>query len=351
MLTFNFNLKVGKIFKGFYISFKNIVFSLAKNNLRINIPNNYSELEKINNIFLNTIDYKLPEVIYGLPLYFPDCKSRYKIGFTMFEAQGIPKKWVNLCNLMDELWLPSDFNVNEFKAGGVTTNIAKIPLGVNPTIFNKDVPFGRYSSKFTFLSVFQWSERKNPMPFISYFLKAFDSKDDVILVLKTIGYKKKFNVYKEMKKAGFLNKLGSKIIVDSREILDDLMGSVYRAADCFVFPTSGEGWGMPILEALACGLPVIATDWGGAKEFFNENNGYPIRVKKLVKPPFRFSKLYTNSLWAEPDFEHMVYLMEYIYENIDSVKDKSIRNSQEILDKWNWENTALKIIERLKSFK
>ena len=39
---------------------------------------------------------------------------------------------------------------------------------------------------------------------------------------------------------------------------------LYKAADAFVLPSRGEGWGRPHVEAMAMGLPVIATNWSGS---------------------------------------------------------------------------------------
>jgi uncharacterized membrane protein YgcG len=41
----------------------------------------------------------------------------------------------------------------------------------------------------------------------------------------------------------------------------------YRGCDAFVLPSHGEGWGLPTHEAMAMGLPVVTTDWGGSTEF------------------------------------------------------------------------------------
>ena len=47
----------------------------------------------------------------------------------------------------------------------------------------------------------------------------------------------------------------------------DEMVSVYNAADCFIYPSSYEGFGMPVLEAMACGAPVITLDNTAFPEF------------------------------------------------------------------------------------
>src|SRR5579872_4162762 len=56
--------------------------------------------------------------------------------------------------------------------------------------------------------------------------------------------------------------------------------AMYRAADCFVFPYRGEGFGMPMLEAMACGLPVIATAGGAADDFLDDDTAYRIPAKR-----------------------------------------------------------------------
>merc|ERR1712061_937271 len=50
--------------------------------------------------------------------------------------------------------------------------------------------------------------------------------------------------------------------------------SLYHAADAFVLPSHGEGWGLPTMEAMASGLPTIATGWGGQTEYMHSGNSF-----------------------------------------------------------------------------
>jgi glycosyltransferase involved in cell wall biosynthesis len=50
----------------------------------------------------------------------------------------------------------------------------------------------------------------------------------------------------------------------------------YRAADAYVSPARGEGWGRPFMEAMACGKPVIGANWSGNAAFMTPDNSYLI---------------------------------------------------------------------------
>ena len=46
--------------------------------------------------------------------------------------------------------------------------------------------------------------------------------------------------------------------------------------DAFVLPTRGEGWGRPVMEAMAMGLPVIVTNFSGTTAFISSSTAYPL---------------------------------------------------------------------------
>ena len=60
------------------------------------------------------------------------------------------------------------------------------------------------------------------------------------------------------------------------------MRSLIESCDCFVLPTRGEGWGLPIVEAMAMEKAVIATNHSGPSAFLTRDNSYPLRSVRVV---------------------------------------------------------------------
>jgi len=286
-----------------------------------------------------------PEVVYGQGDVFYKNTGSYKIGFTMLEVDGLPKEWVHQCNQMDEVWVPSRFNLETFRNSGVHVPMHIIPLGIDPNYFHPGIRGARFSKKFTFLSVFEWGERKNPARLIETFCRAFAPTEDVVLVCKIINNDPSVDVPAEIRKL-HLGHHPQLVILHNEHLPAYLMGSLYASADCFVLPTSGEGWGMPILEAMACGLPVIATDWSAQQEFLSPEISYPIQVKRLIPAEAR-CVYYQGFQWAEPDLEHTAALMRHVYEHQAEAEERGLQAAREIQSNWTWSHTVGKIKARL----
>ncbi len=278
-------------------------------------------------------------------LFFTDHPG-YRIGYTMLEVDGLPREWVAACNAMDEIWTPGHWGATVFADAGVTRPIVVMPLGYDPARFRPDGPARRIAGRFTFLSIFEWGERKAPEVLLRAYAAAFTRRDDVLLVLRVNNFDAEVDVARQIAALRLPGDAPPIVVLYNRQIGDDSLGSLYRSADCFVLPTRGEGWGLPILEAMACGLPVIATDWSGQTEFFHSGVGYPLRVRRLVaahaKCPY-----YLGWRWADPDEEHLIALMRYVYEHPDEARQVGARAAQEAAARWTWAHAAERIHARL----
>ncbi len=95
------------------------------------------------------------------------------------------------------------------------------------------------------------------------------------------------------------------------ELSDDEMAALYRACDVLVHPYRGEGFGMPVLEAMACGLPAIVTAGGPTDEFCPDAACWRIPSTRRSFPEPRVGDLETVGLpWQlEPDVEALAELL------------------------------------------
>src|SRR5262249_16774522 len=148
-----------------------------------------------------------------------------------------------------------------FLDSGVRSPIHVIPLGVDPDHFNPKISRHPLTGVYTFLSIFEWGERKMPELLLKAFNDEFRSREPVILLCKALNVDPGVDVQAQIAALGLKSDGGRIHFSENCLIPTYQLGSLYCSADCFVLATRGEGWGMPVIEAMACGLPVIATDW------------------------------------------------------------------------------------------
>jgi glycosyltransferase involved in cell wall biosynthesis len=105
---------------------------------------------------------------------------------------------------------------------------------------------------------------------------------------------------------------------------------------------------MPLMEAMACGLPTIATDWGAHTEFLHEGIGYPLRVRRTV-PAVAKCPYYAGYSWADPDPEHLRHLLRQVYEDREEARRRGAAAAAEMAQRWTWGHVARRIVDRLQA--
>jgi glycosyltransferase involved in cell wall biosynthesis len=250
-------------------------------------------------------------------------QARHLAGRTMFETDGLPPGWAQNCNRVHEVWVPSRFNMETFRRAGVEpSKVYLLPEGVDTSHFRPGVeplPLpGRPG--FTFLSVFDWQFRKGWDVLLRAYLTEFQPHEDVRLVLKVYQYNlPDRDVERDVaefaaRALGRPLEQGPPVVVLRGYIGEEAMPRLYAAADAFVLPTRGEGFGRPLAEAMACGLPTIATNWGGHLDFMRPDNAYLIQCQAPVPvSPQNDIWVFQGQRWAEPDVAHLRSLLRHVY--------------------------------------
>lgn len=272
----------------------------------------------------------------------------YHVARTMFETDGLPTSWVPRLNDMDEIWVPSAFNVATFRAAGVTAPMHVVPGGVHADQFVGAQPLPIEGLNTTvFLSVFEWSFRKGWDVLLRAWAKAFSPHDDVTLLLRCYPMSRpgvridQHDIERQINT--FLTQLGTSrrrvapIHVLHDHVADADMPRLYATADAYVSPTRGEGWGRPMLEAMAAGLPTIATRWSGNLEFMTDDNSLLIDVEKLEKVDQREElEFYRGQRWARPSVTHLTKLFQHVAADPSAARALGRHAQDEVARRWTW---------------
>jgi glycosyltransferase involved in cell wall biosynthesis len=265
----------------------------------------------------------------------------------MLEVDGFPPDWVRQANRMDEVWVPSAFNRDAFLRCGLRRPVHVLPLGVNPDYFHPGgVAHRNPAGEFVFLSLFEWGERKEPWLLLKSFSETFSAAEPVRLLCKIVNRDPAVKLREEIRNLRLRADGGRISYLLNVEFEHYELGALYRSADCFVAVSRGEGWNMPLMEAMACGLPAIATDWGVHREYLHEGVGYPLHVRGTI-PAVAKCPYYDGYSWADPDPEHLRHLLRLVYEQRDEARQRGERAVDEIAARWTWRDAARRIVERL----
>ncbi|HWC61474.1 MAG TPA: glycosyltransferase, partial [Verrucomicrobiae bacterium] len=187
-----------------------------------------------------------------------------------WEFGSLPEQWVKDLASVDEAWVPSEYVRNVYVDSGVPANkVFVVPNGVDTTKFHPQVAPMKLTTdkKFKFLFVGGTILRKGPDVLLKAYLEAFTAADDVCLVIKDFGGKTVYagQTFEEKIRAAQTTPNAPEILYLNNELAPEELPGLYRACDCLVLPYRGEGYGLPVVEAMACGLPVMVTA-GGATD-------------------------------------------------------------------------------------
>ena len=313
--------------------------------------------DEISRLINRPLYYQI-QIIHLTPENFPlySNKDIYTIGLTTWETDRLPPQWVELCNSMNEIWVPSTWNKKVFLSSGVTCPITVIPHGVSlPDITNACyLNFEVGDSTYLFYSIFQWLERKAPQRLLLAYLSEFKPEEDVCLALKTYRLntssqeqaiiKQEISFLKEsmrLKKYPALRFLGGLLS-------DEFMMGLHERGDCMVFPTRAEGFSLTAAAAMSHGNPVITTNYSGHLDFMNKTNSYLIDYQETPVCNMLFPLYTGDMIWAEPDVVHLRKLMRFCFENQEKAIKVGKRAQKDIAENLNWKKVTSMIVNRLK---
>jgi glycosyltransferase involved in cell wall biosynthesis len=277
----------------------------------------------------------------------------------MFETDRVPAPWVELLLHREQIWVPCEHNAEAFRRGGIPASKIRV-LGetIDFDLFHPDAqPFdlGVEEGRFTFLSNFDFGERKGWRQLIAGWAKAFTADDPVCLVLKTGSYTHGEEYAADRIRAFVREHLGAgaekrmaPIEILSARLPADQLPSLYAAADAYVLASRGEGWGRPYMEAMAMGLPTIGSRWSGNLDFMNDANSW--LVDGELVPVAEDAELFPTSItrghnWFEPDTDALAEALRDVARDPDGSAAKAAGGRDELIGKFGTDAIVDRIVE------
>jgi glycosyltransferase involved in cell wall biosynthesis len=253
----------------------------------------------------------------------------YRIAYWNWELETVPDEWVEVAQLADEIWSPTEFVAKAMRARmsrPVYHMLPGVDVGRVEKIMRSSL--GIPEEHFVFLFMFDLHSqvhRKNPEAVFRAFNEAFREDDRATLLVKTTGG----DIY-----SAELARLREAFRGRNVVLLDKLMTrsqayGVIAMSDCFVSLHRSEGFGLGLAEAMLMAKPVIATGYSGNLDFMNRNNSLLVDYELVEIMEDR--PIYTRgNVWAEPSIPQAAAYMREVYENPEPARSRARRGQEEI---------------------
>jgi glycosyltransferase involved in cell wall biosynthesis len=237
-----------------------------------------------------------PELIIAPPPqlehYRPGPNS---VVFTVWESDRLDPAWVDHLNRARLVLVPSAWGAECLRNSGVTVPVAQVPEGHDPFIFfdNDDFPtrpvFG------TAAALRSGGIRKNVHQVIDLFQRAFLDEDVLLRVKLTPD-------------CAPLRVDDPRVEITQTVLPPLALANWYRSLSAFVNTSRAEGFGLHLVEVMACARPVIGSRYSAIGEYFDEAVGYPVGHEIVTATGYEYS-----GHWAAPNEDEMISQMRRVY--------------------------------------
>jgi GT2 family glycosyltransferase/glycosyltransferase involved in cell wall biosynthesis/Tfp pilus assembly protein PilF len=270
-----------------------------------------------------------------------------------WEFGALPAEWLARLTDVDEVWAPSEYVRRVYVDSGVNAAKVKVvPNGIDPQRFHPEAPPLPLATKkaIKFLFVGGTIHRKGPDVLLKAYLESFRAGDDVCLVIKDFGGQSIYagQTLEGAIRAAQADPTAPEILYLTEELPPEALPGLYTACDCLVHPYRGEGFGLPVLEAMACGLPVIVTGGGATDDFAGDEYAYRLPAqRRWLDDEVDGLKLAQRGWLLEPDPAALAKRMRGVFERRDEAKAKGRAASGYVRREWTWERAAQIAARRL----
>lgn len=230
-------------------------------------------------------------------------KDRYNIAVWYWELPTLRPEWQASMKYFHEFWAPTPFIARTLRQS-TAKPVHLLPPYLAYLAALEPVPAAPGADTH-FVYCFDANsilERKNPGVLLDAFERAFPKSDtQARLTFKVTYPNRKIDDVDRLYRAA---EQDSRIRIIDRMMSDADLHALIGSASAYVSPHRSEGLGLTVIEAMAAGVPVVSTPFGGVADFVTADAAYPIE-SRLVELEGDFLPYPKGFVWADPEVESL----------------------------------------------
>lgn len=280
-------------------------------------------------------------VVASMKATFPHIKQ---IGYVTIDGEPPYWKWYDLLKPYDMLVSPAKYGADVLKRRWIDLDIKVIPYGIEREYYHVpkcskadlrkqlfDATQGKINLGNRFVAIFIGAnqDRKNLGVQYEAWKRFEKNKTDVTFLMFThsASLKEQIGVYD----LGAFMQDTKNLFIIAQEQPIELIAPCLASSDVLFHPSSGEGVGLTVTAAMACGVPPILPHFAGVTDFCNDNNSYGLPYIKHV------GGYHVHR--AIPSFEDTAAALERAYANKEE-RDKKGEQAAKDVAQYTWEASA-----------
>ena len=263
-----------------------------------------------------------------------------------FETTRIPDYIAGPLREADEIWTMTDWGAGVLRDNGFD-RVAVMPQGVDQ--YPAAEPVHRDCVRY--LMVAKYEQRKGILEALQAWSQSLINDPRYRLVIKTHGTNGDQGYADLM---GKIRHLG----IENYEVYWGVMSeadvlALYQRCQIFLAPAYAEGWGRPIMEAAAMGLPIISTDWSAHGEWLRTISDSVLWVDHDVIPvsdrdyELAYGSQTDWGVWARPKVDSIAEQIRYTASHLSDLTLTAQNNRQVVMDRFSWPRVVDQVMARL----